>query len=204
MRAICRFPLPDSHVSLSAVLEPGPNPQPATPPRPTPGQSNLPQNQRPPQPRPIPTDTPRHHDPPLLRSGPLTSLVDKPRYPNRCEFETWRAASETLTRLNHQPTAPIGHDTRPSRLESTQPATPPAPTTGERKPNRLRELFPPQAPACISIRRSTSKAPNRPGQNLDIGPVGTWSPTPCFSRCGSLCQPSLCKVRFDLPTESPH
>jgi hypothetical protein len=76
MRAICRFPLPDSHVSLSAVLAPGPNARPAPPPRPAPGQSNLPQNRGAPQPRPIPTDTSRHHNPPLLRSGPLTSLAD--------------------------------------------------------------------------------------------------------------------------------
>jgi hypothetical protein len=76
MRAIRRFPLPDSHVSLSAVLEPGPNAQPATPPRPTTGQSNLPQNRATPQPRPIPTDTPRHHNPPRLRTEPLTSLPD--------------------------------------------------------------------------------------------------------------------------------
>jgi hypothetical protein len=204
MRAIRRFPPPDSHVSLSAVLEPCPNPQPALPPRPTPGQSNLPQNRGAPQPKPTPTDTPRHHDPPLLRSGPLTSPTGKPHHLNRCEFEARRAASETLTRLKHQPTAPVNQDTRPSRPESTQPAPPPEPTTCERTPDRLRKLFPPQAPAFAPIRRSTSKAPNRPGQNLDIGPVGTWSPTPHFSRCGSLCQPPLFKVRCDLPTESPH
>jgi hypothetical protein len=76
MRAFCRFPPPDSHVSLSAVLEPGPNAQPALPPRTTPRQSNLPQNQGAPNPKPTPTDTPRHYDPPRLRSGPLTSLTD--------------------------------------------------------------------------------------------------------------------------------
>jgi hypothetical protein len=103
MRAIYRFPLPDSHVSLSAVLEPGPNAQTATPPRPATAQSNLPQNRGRPQPRPIPTDMPRHHDPPRLRSEPLTSLADKPRHPNRCEFETWPAVSETLTRLKYNP-----------------------------------------------------------------------------------------------------
>jgi hypothetical protein len=134
-------------------------------------------------------------------ANPATRL---PHHPNRCEFETQHAVSETLTRFNHQPTPPIGHDTRPTRHKSRQPATPLEPTTCERKPNRLRELFPPQAPASAPTRRSTSKAPNRPGQNLDIGPVGTWSPTPCFSSCGSLCQPSLCKVRFDLPTENSY
>jgi hypothetical protein len=175
MRAIRRFPLPDSHVSLSAVLEPGPNPQPALPPRPT------------------------------TTAKRTTNLVGKPsRHPNRCEFETWRAVSETLTRLKHQPTPPVEHDTRPSRLESTQPAPPPAPTTCERTPVRLRKPFTPQAPAFAPIRRSTSKAPNRPGQNPDIGPVGTWSPTPCFSRCDSLCQPPVFKVRRDPPTENPH
>jgi hypothetical protein len=76
MRAFRRFPLPDSHVSLSAVLAPGPNAQPALPPRPAPGQSNLPQNREAPQPKLIPTDTPQHHDSPLLRTGPLTSLPD--------------------------------------------------------------------------------------------------------------------------------
>jgi hypothetical protein len=76
MRAFRRFPPPDSHVSLSAVLEPGPNAQPAKPPRPTTGQSNLLQNQGPPQPRPIPTDTLRHHNPPRLRTEPLTWLPD--------------------------------------------------------------------------------------------------------------------------------
>jgi hypothetical protein len=197
MRAFRRFPLPDSHVSLSAVLEPGPNPQPALPPRPTTGQSNLPQNQRPPRPKPTPTDTPQHHGAALLRSGPLTSLADNPRYPNRCEFATWRAVSETLTRFNHQPTPPVEHDTRPSRPESMLPAPPPTSATCERTPDRHRKLFPPQAPASAPMWRSTSKAPNRPGQNPDIGPVGTWSPTPHFSSCGSLCQPSLCKMRFD-------
>jgi hypothetical protein len=132
------------------------------------------------------------------------SATKLPHHPNRCEFETWCAASQALTRFNHQPTPPIEHDTRPSCPESTQSARPPEPTTCERTPNRLRELFPLQAPACIPIQRSTSKAPNRPGQHLDIGPVGTWSPTPCFSRCGSLCQLPVFKVRFDLPTESPH
>jgi hypothetical protein len=76
MRAIRRFPPPDSHVSLSAVLEPGPNPQPALPPRPTPGQSNLPQNRRGPQPKPTPTDTPRHHNPPRPQTRPPTPLPD--------------------------------------------------------------------------------------------------------------------------------
>jgi hypothetical protein len=168
MRAISRFPPPDSHVSLSAVLEPGTNPQLATPPRPTTGQSNTPQNRGAPHPKPIPTDTPRHYDPPLLRSEPLTSLAGRPRHPNRCEFATRHAASKALTRFNHQPTPPIEHDTRPSRLESTQSATPPAPATGERKPNRLRKFFPPQAPASVPMRRSTSKAPNRPGQRCDV------------------------------------
>jgi hypothetical protein len=76
MRAISRFPLPDSHVSLSAVLEPGPNAQPALPPRPTTGQSNLPQNRATPHPKPIPTDTPRHHTPPRPQTRPPTPLPD--------------------------------------------------------------------------------------------------------------------------------
>jgi hypothetical protein len=38
------------------------------------------------------------------------------RHPNRCEFATWCAASQALTRFNYQPPAPIAHDMRPSRL----------------------------------------------------------------------------------------
>jgi hypothetical protein len=144
MRAIRRFPLPDSHVSLSAVLEPGPNAQPAPPPRPTTGQSNLPHNQGPSHPKPTLTDTPRHYDPPLPRTRPLTSLADKPHHPNRCEFETWRATSTPPTRFNHQPTPPIAHDTRPSRHKSTQLTSPPEPTTNEQKPVRLRKFFRPK------------------------------------------------------------
>jgi hypothetical protein len=76
MRASRRFPLPDSHVSLSAVLAPGPNPQPALPPRPIPGQSNLPQNQEAPHRKPTLTDTPRHHNPPRPQTRPPTLLPD--------------------------------------------------------------------------------------------------------------------------------
>jgi hypothetical protein len=191
MRAIRRFPLPDSHVSLSAVLEPGPTAQPALPPRPTTAQSNLPQNQGAPHPKPIPTDTPQYHDPPRPRTGPLTSLTDKPRHPNRCEFEARRAVSETLARFNHQPTPPIAHDTRTSRPESTQPATPPAPATGERKPNRLCKLFPPQAPASAPMRRSTSKVPNRPGPCYAPDTARALDPTLRFSRCAATYQPEI-------------
>jgi hypothetical protein len=36
-----------------------------------------------------------------------TNLVGRPsRHPNCCEFETWRAVSDTLTRLKHQPHRP--------------------------------------------------------------------------------------------------
>jgi hypothetical protein len=76
MRAIRRFPLPGSHVSLSAVLEPCPATQPAPPPRPTTGQSNLPQNRATPHPKPTLTDTPRHHTPPRPRTKPPTPLTD--------------------------------------------------------------------------------------------------------------------------------
>jgi hypothetical protein len=76
MRAIRRFPLPDSHVSLSAVLEPGPNAQPALSPRPAPGQSNLPHNRATPHPKPTLTDTPRHHNPPRPQTRPPTPLPD--------------------------------------------------------------------------------------------------------------------------------
>jgi hypothetical protein len=188
MRAIRRFPLLDSHVSLSAVLEPGPDARLALPLRTAPRQSNLPQNQGAPHPKPIPTDMPRHHDPPRLRSEPLTSLADKPRHPNRCEFETWCAASQALTHLEHQPTAPIEHDTRPSRPENTQPAPPPDPTTDEQTPDRLRKLFPPQAPASDAMWCSTSKAPNRPGQRCDLDTARALAPTLCFSRCAATRQ----------------
>jgi hypothetical protein len=186
------------------VLAAAPTPKPPRHPTTRPGDKRL-------TPRPraaVPETNSDRHAPtpqPTTAANRATNLATRlPHHPNRCEFETWCAASKALTRFNHQPTPPIGHDTRPSRSKSTQSATPPAPTTCERKPNRLRELFPPRAPASAPLRRSTSKAFNRPGQNLDIGPVGTWSPTPCFSSCGSLCQPSLCKVRFDLPTENSH
>jgi hypothetical protein len=80
MRAIYRFPLPDSHVSLSAVLEPGPNPQPAPPPRPTTGQSNLPQNQGASNPKPTP---PIEHDTRPSRSASTQSAT--PPEPTTCE-----------------------------------------------------------------------------------------------------------------------
>jgi hypothetical protein len=180
MRAISRFPPPDSHVSLSAVLEPGPNPQPAPPPRPAPATKQLT-----PQPSDAaPEANSDRHAPtpqPTTTAHRTTNLTTRlPHHPNRCEFETWYAASKALTRFNHQPTPPIEHDTRPSRPESTQSATPPAPANCERKPNRLRELFPPQAPACIPIQRSTSKAPNRPGLRLDTETARTAAPKPAF------------------------
>jgi hypothetical protein len=76
MRAIRRFPLPDSHVSLSAVLEPGPDAQPATPPRTAPATSDLPHNRATPHPKPTLTDTPRHHNPPRSQTRPPTPLPD--------------------------------------------------------------------------------------------------------------------------------
>jgi hypothetical protein len=76
MRAFRRFPPTDSHVSLSAVLEPGTNARPDPPPRPTLGQSNLPQNLGAPHPKPTPTDTPRHHNPPRPQTRPPTPLPD--------------------------------------------------------------------------------------------------------------------------------
>jgi hypothetical protein len=147
MRAICRFPPPDSHVSLSAVLEPGPNPQPALPPRTAPATKQLTSKLRG---AAAETNSDRHataSQPTETTNKTTNSATRLLRHPNRCEFEAWHAVSEPLTRLKHQPTPAIGHDTRSTRLESTQPATPPAPATCERKPNRLRELFPPQAPA---------------------------------------------------------
>jgi hypothetical protein len=147
MRVVCHFPPPDSHVSLSAVLEPGPNPQPAPPLQPTPTTKQLT-----PQPSDAApeTNSDRHataSQPTETTNETANPATRLPHHPNRCEFETWYAASKPLTRFNHQPTPPIEHDTRPSRPESTQSATPPEPTTFERTPDRLRELFPPQAPA---------------------------------------------------------
>jgi hypothetical protein len=117
MRAFRRFPPPDSHVSLSAVLEPGPNPQPAPPPRPTTGQSNLPQNRGAPHRKPISTDTPRHQDPPQLRSGPLTSLADKP------PLRTLSAPSSSLRPQGsvQPPKRPTSHD-NPTTLKTTRTA----------------------------------------------------------------------------------
>jgi hypothetical protein len=61
---------------VEAGVSGGPDAQTTTPPRPTTGLSNSPQNRATPHPKPTPTDTPRHHDPPLLRTGPLTWLPD--------------------------------------------------------------------------------------------------------------------------------
>jgi hypothetical protein len=97
MRAFRRFPLPDSHVSLSAVLAPGPNPRLAPPPRPTTGQSNLPQNRGAPQPKPTLTDTPPHHNPPRLRTGPLTWL------PDCCATQTGASLRPSAQSLNPSP-----------------------------------------------------------------------------------------------------
>jgi hypothetical protein len=186
------------------VLAAAPTPKPPRHPTTRPGDKRLTPKTRAAAPE---TNSDRHAPTPRRSATAkrTTNLAGKlPHHPNRCEFATRHATFTPPTRFNHQPTPPIAHDTRPSRPESTQPAPPTKPATGERKPNRLRKLFPPQAPASVPTRRSTSKVPNRPGQHLDIGPVGTWSPTSHFSRCGSLCQPPLCKVRFDLPTENSH
>jgi hypothetical protein len=88
------------------VLEPGPNAQPAPPPRPTTGQSNLPQNLGAPHPKPSPTDTPRHYDPPLLRSEPLTSLPDHHATPTGASL------------------SPGTHSLTPSPASSTNPHRP--------------------------------------------------------------------------------
>jgi hypothetical protein len=194
MREISCFPPPDSHVSLSAVLEPCPNPQPAPPPRTAPATKQLTPKPWSAAPETNPdrhTSTPR----PTTAAHRTTNLVAGPsRHPNRCEFESWPAASKALTRFEHQPTAPIGHDTRPSRLESTQSATPPEPTTCERKPNRLRKLFPPRAPASAPTRHSTSKVPNRPGQHCDAETatpaVPKSSPRPYPANDLNIAQPS--------------
>jgi hypothetical protein len=167
MRAISRFPLPDSHVSLSAVLEPGPNPQPAPPPRTAPGQSNLPQNQRPPQPRPIPTDTPRHHNLPRPQTRPPTPL------PDCCATQT-----DASLRLGAQPPrlSPAS-STNPQRQSNTTRDLH-APKAHNRR--RRRSPLPAKERQIASTnsfrlklqpppprRRSTSKVPNRPGQHCD-------------------------------------
>jgi hypothetical protein len=189
MRAICRFPPPDSHVSLSAVLAPGPNAQLATPPRPTTGQSNLPQNREAPQPKPTPIDTPRHHNPPRPQTRPPTLLPD-------CRttqtVTSLRPGTQPLRPSPASSTSPHRQSAKTRDLhapsKSTQSATPPAPAICERKPNRLRELFPPQAPASAPIRRSTSKAPNRPGQHCDPDTARVLAPTLCFSTCAATYQ----------------
>jgi hypothetical protein len=198
MRAIRRFPLPDSHVSLSAVLEPGPNAQPALPPRTTPATKQLTPKLR----ATAPETNPDRHAPtpqPTATANRATNLATRlPHHPNRCEFESWHAASKALTRFNHQPTPPIAHDTRTSRPESTQPATPPAPANCERKPNRLCKLFPPQAPASAPMRRSTSKATDQDktwtlalselGHRRPAFRVAVHSANYLFARCVSIYQ----------------
>jgi hypothetical protein len=134
MRAISRFPLPDSHVSLSAVLEPCPNPQPALPPRPAPGQSNLPQNRGAPTPKPSPTDTPRHHTPPRPRTRPPTSLPDCRATPTAASL-----------RLGTQPP-------RPSPASTTNP---------HRQSNTIRDLH---ASKAHNLRRRQRPLPAKERQ----------------------------------------
>jgi hypothetical protein len=188
MREISCFPPPDSHVSLSAVLEPGPNARPAPPPQPAPTTKQL-------TPKPWYAAAKTNPDRHATASHPTEATNETanpatilPRHPNRCEFATRHAASKALTRFKHQPTPPIGHDTRPTRPKSTQTASLPEPTTDEQTPDRLRKLFPPQAPASAPMQRTSSKAPNRPGLRLDTGTARTRAPTLCFSRCAATYQ----------------
>jgi hypothetical protein len=109
MRAISRFPLPDSHVSLSAVLEPGPTPKPPRhrnlPRRP----SNTPRKRKRPKPKPTPAFTPRHHNLPLPRIDPPTSM------PNRRATQTVASL-----RLGTQPQRPSPASiTNPQRQSDT-------------------------------------------------------------------------------------
>jgi hypothetical protein len=158
MRAIRRFPLPDSHVSLSAVLEPGPNAQPALPPRTTPRQSNLPHNRGRPHPKPTPTDTPRHYDPPLPCTGPLTSRPDccatQTAASLRPNAQSLRPSPASITSPQRQSTktldlhAPKAHNRRRRQLPlpaiehqdasatPSQPKLQPPPQSGVRPPRR--------------------------------------------------------------------
>jgi hypothetical protein len=138
MRAFRRFPLPDSHVSLSAVLEPGPDAQLATPPRPTTGQSNTPQNRGAPTPKPSPTDTPRHHNPPRPRTKPPTPLPD-------C------CATQTDASLRPGTQSP-----RPSPASTTNP---------HRQSDTTRGLH---APKARKQRHCQSPLPSREHQNAPI------------------------------------
>jgi hypothetical protein len=192
MRAISRFPLPDSHVSLSAVLEPGPNPQPAPPPRPTTGQSNLPHNQGAPHPKPTPTDMPRHHDPPRLRTGPLTWLPD-------CR------ATQTGASLR-----PGTQSQRPSPASSISPQRQSNKTfdlhvTKAHNRRRRQRPLPANKNPCGSANSFRPKL--QPSPHYGLRPPrcltdqdSAWTLKPP----GLRPQSPLFKVRFDLPTENPH
>jgi hypothetical protein len=186
MRAIRRFPLPDSHVSLSAVLEPGPNAQPALPPRTTPRQSNLPHNRGRPHPKPTPTDTPRHYDPPLPCTGPLTSRPDccatQTAASLRPNAQSLRPSPASITSPQRQSTktldlhAPKAHNQRhrqrplPSRehpiasASSFRSKLQPPPQSGVRPPGRPTDqdsawtLEPPG----LGLRRSAFQGALRP------------------------------------------
>jgi hypothetical protein len=192
MRAISRFPLPDSHVSLSAVLEPGPNAQPAPPPRPAPRQSNLPQNQGAPNPKPTPPDTPRHHTPSRPRTGP------PPPLPDCC-------ATQTGASLR-----PGAQSPRPSPASSTNP---------HRQSAKTRDLH---APKAHNLRRRQRPLPAIEHQDAPTNSFrpklqpppqfGVRPPkrptdqdnTSTLKPPGLRPQSPLFKVRFDLSTESPH
>jgi hypothetical protein len=97
MRAIRRFPPPDSHVSLSAVLAPCPDAQPALPPQPALATKRLTPKPRSAATEPTLTDTPRHHNPPRLRTGPLTWL------PDCCATQTGASLRPGAQSLNPSP-----------------------------------------------------------------------------------------------------
>jgi hypothetical protein len=190
MRAFRRFPPTDSHVSLSAVLEPGPNAQLATPPRSTTGQSNLPQNRGAPTPKPSPTDTPRHHTPPRPRTRPPTSLPD-------CR------ATPTAASLR-----PVAQPLKPSPASSTNPHRQSHTTRGlhaSKAHNRRRRQRPLPAKesqiASASSFRPKLQPPPQPGvrpqrhQSTRTKP-GHW---PCRNL---VTDALLFELRFTLPTTS--
>jgi hypothetical protein len=201
MRAIYRFPPPDSHVSLSAVLEPGPNPQPATPPRTAPGQSNLPQNRGAPTPKPSPTDTPRHHTPPRPRTRPPTPLPDCRATPT--------AASLRLGAQSPRPSpaSSTTHTANRTRHAIFTPRKHIIGATARARYLRKNARSPPQALSApsSSLRPNPAFAPkaaNRPGQcrDAEIATTATQSPAFIPTRRTISTSPNRPGLRLDTET----
>jgi hypothetical protein len=190
MRAISRFPLPDSHVSLSAVLEPGPTAQPAPPPQPTPTTKQLTPKPRDAAAEPTLTDTPRHHNPPRLRTGPLTWL------PDCCATQTGASLRPGAQPLKPSPASITNHIANRTRHATF---TPRKHTTGDAASAhylRTKTRSPPQA-------LSAPSSSLRPNEAFDLKGAQSTRTKPGHWPCRNLVTDApLFKMRFTLPTIS--